>query len=88
MLRRAAGTPLAIVTTWPLDPAVQPEKLIAIIAEPHPPTSDILAEMAAFLPPFMIPASITSVAELTFNANGKLDRKGTVEQLNKIKTRN
>jgi len=93
VLRHAAGTPLAIVTLWPPELAEQPEnpskevsrKLVAFVATPHPPAAEILANMAATLPPFMVPASINSVADVAFNVNGKLDRKATIERWNSEK---
>ena len=68
-LREAAGTPLAIVVPWPLE---RPQKLIALVAAPHPPAGDILAAMMATLPPYMVPASLETATDMAFNANGKL----------------
>lgn len=79
-LRKAAGTPLAIVTPWPIAAAKSPQNLIGLVATPHPPAADITEMMAATLPPFMTPASIFSVADMAFNANGKLDRRATINQ--------
>lgn len=79
-LRRAAGTPMAIVKPWPETPTGQAEKLIAFVVEPARSEPTILAEMASILPTFMVPKSITRVDEMAFNANGKLDRKMTFER--------
>ena len=79
-LRAAAGTPLAIVTPWPPNVAGASERLAALVTMPHPPAAEILSRMAEKLAPFMMPSSIESVADMALNANGKLDRRGTIEK--------
>ena len=81
-LRKAAATPLAFVTPWPMNAVDGPSKLIALVAAPHRQASEILAAMAEELPPFMVPASIQSTTEMSLNINGKLDRKKTIERWN------
>ncbi|MEU1406923.1 amino acid adenylation domain-containing protein [Streptomyces sp. NPDC005728] len=47
-------------------------------ARPDP--TDLRARLAAQLPPYMVPATIDTVAELPLSSNGKVDRKALLER--------
>ncbi len=58
------------------DPAGDPRLLAWAVpaAGKAPAAADLLAHLGRRLPPFMLPAAVTVVAELPLTANGKIDR--------------
>ena len=57
--------------TEPIQPAALPGFLAA-----HPDTAseDLLRQVAAIVPPYMVPRRVTLIDPLPKNANGKIDR--------------
>ncbi|MEE9303381.1 MAG: amino acid adenylation domain-containing protein [Thiotrichaceae bacterium] len=79
-LQKAAGTPLAIILTWPVDRSQVTQHLIALVCNSQHRMEDIRREMERYLPLFMVPARIIPVKEMVFNVNQKLDRKQIINR--------
>lgn len=77
-LQQAAGTPLAIVATWPpSDRGMAIDQLIAFVMPPHPPARELHARLRAMLPAPMVPARIITIDHppiSILNNNQKIDR--------------
>jgi amino acid adenylation domain-containing protein len=73
-LRAAAGVDIAIALGWPTS-AAGADGIVAFMLPTSVPTPDILAQLAARLPKYMVPKSVRQIADFPLNANGKVDRR-------------
>ncbi len=81
-LRRATGSELAVVVAWPVEDG-SAQGLVGFTVEAGRDAEEIQAEMLKTLPRYMVPGSIQFVSSLPRNANGKIDRKALVADLDR-----
>ncbi len=84
-LRRATGSELSVVVAWPVEDG-SAQGLVGFTAEAKRSAEEVQAEMLKTLPRYMVPGTIQFVENLPRNANGKIDRKALVADLDKAAT--
>lgn len=80
VLREEGGVDIAIAVGWPAT-ASGADGIVAFLGADQADTEAIRARVIARLPPYMHPSELRLVAEFPLNANGKVDRKALLRQL-------
>lgn len=80
VLREESGAEVAVAIGWPrLDSGV--EGIVGFVGAPDADATAILERARARLPSYMRPSAIRLVSTFPLNANGKVDRKALLAEL-------
>jgi acyl-CoA synthetase (AMP-forming)/AMP-acid ligase II len=85
VLRQEPGVAHAVAIPWPVPPSA-PQGVVAFVSGDVPDTERLLVFARNQLPPYIVPQRIFVIAEMPFNANGKVDRGALRERVEKEMT--
>jgi len=85
VLREAAGVEIAIAVGWPRSQSGA-DGVVGFIGADELDTNAVLRRAAKRLPAYMRPRELRLVSEFPLNANGKVDRKALLAQLEREQT--
>jgi acyl-coenzyme A synthetase/AMP-(fatty) acid ligase len=78
-LRRNPGIVEAVAVGWPLQDGIA-QGIVAFVTPPLKP-EEVIADVRALLPDYMVPKSIIGLDEMPHNASGKIDRRALQDRL-------